>query len=743
VLFTLSGTAEQGVDYPAVPVSVTIGPNETSATVAIAPIDDDLIEGSESILLTLEPDPGYGIGVPGSAQLNLLDDDLPLVEIRAPDNEATEAGPTTGMFRITRKHPRTAQPLILPSPLTVNLEIGGSAQPGQNYVPIEDRAVIPENADHVDIIITPIDDAEYHANQSVLLKVAPSADYAIGFFPEDQVSIKENDPIPDPFRPSVTITAPANEISVPSPATTLLLTGTASDNQQVSRVTYQVNGGPIRLATGTTQWSADIIADIVPGINVIEARSFDQFDNASVTATRTITYVVPRQLTVTVGPGGSVTSGFPGVTTRNVGISYTITATPSSKSFVFAGWSGDLSATSRVFTFVMPDQDATLVATFVPNPFQTTVVGKYQGLVHASPFSYESAGFIQINVTKSGLFTGNLLMGGIKYVLKGEFTGDQPAPGQARFRGTLPRPGSNIPLEIDLVLDLSPTGSQQITGSVAAADTSFSSAVLADKQVFNKRSNPYAAASPKAQMFTMVIPAIENATNVQPHGLGWATLKIDAGGVVKMKGVLPDGSKATLSTLLSKNKTWPLFLALYKNRGVLLGNVTLDDQQPDSDLHATLDWFKAPIQTDKLFATGFSATDLDLIGSLYVPPARGQPVLAGFASPGTISFREGYLVSGGNNREFDADFVLAPTNKVTITDRNAGFAEKVQMKVKAATGQFSGSFVHPQTNKSAPFTGVIFQRKQPGGAGQFIGEIVTGGSFQTGEIVITPPAAQP
>ena len=76
-------------------------------------------------------------------------------------------------------------------------------------------------------------------------------------------------------------------------------------------------------------------------------------------------------------------------------------------------------------------------------------------------------------------------------------------------------------------------------------------------------------------------------------------------------------------------------------------------------------------------------------------------------------------------------------------DRNAGFVEKVQMKIKAATGQFSGSFVHPQTNKSASFTGVIFQRKQPGGAGQFVGEIVTGGSFQTGEILITPPSAQP
>jgi hypothetical protein len=247
------------------------------------------------------------------------------------------------------------------------------------------------------------------------------------------------------------------------------------------------------------------------------------------------------------------------------------------------------------------------------------------------------------------------------------------------------------------------------------------------------------AASPK-QLFTLVFPAIENPTNEQPHGLGWATLTIDAGGVVKMKGVLQDGSKATLSTLLTKNKTWPLFLALYKNRGVLLGNVLLDEQQTDSDLHATLDWFKPPIQTDKLFATGFTATDIGLIGSLYTAPARGQPVLPAFPRPATISFREGYLVSGGKNGEFDANFILAPTNKVTITDRNPIFGERVQMSIKPANGTFKGSFVHPQTNKNTPFAGVIYQRKQPGGAGQFLGEIVTGGSFQTGEILITPPA---
>jgi acyl-CoA reductase-like NAD-dependent aldehyde dehydrogenase len=49
-------------------------------------------------------------------------------------------------------------------------------------------------------------------------------------------------------------------------------------------------------------------------------------------------------------------------------------------------------------------------------------------------------------------------------------------------------------------------------------------------------------------------------------------------------------------------------------------------------------------------------------------------------------------------------------------------------KITPATGLFRGSFIHPLTSQLTPFGGVIFQRKQPGAAGQFIGEVVTGGS---------------
>ena len=740
VSYTLSGTAQEGVDYT-VSGSTTIGANAASTVITVTPIDDDLLEGTETVLLTINDDPTYGVGTPGSAQLNLIDNDVPLVDISAIDNSATEEGLTTGAFRITRKHPRTSQPLFSDTALTVNLEIGGSAQPGQNYVPIEDRAVIAANSDHVDIIVTPIDDTEYHANQVVVLKLAPSDEYAFGFTTEASVNILDNEPIPDASRPTVQITVPANGAVIPAPATTLPVGGTASDNQLVDRVTYQVNDGAVRLATGTTQWSADIIGDVVPGMNTLKVRSFDQYDNASDVATRTFTYLLPRQLNIALDPGGKITSGFLGITGRNAGFIYTITAKPTSKNFVFAGWTGDLQETSREFTFVMPDKDASVTANFVPNPFSRSITGNYEGLVRAVPFAFDSSGFIEITLTPSGSFSGSLLLGGVKYPLKGAFTADQPAPGHARFREIVARKDTLFPLQLDLTLDLAEAGTRQITGSIS--NGSFAASVLADRAVFNKKTDPYSPAGGSPQIYTLIFPAIESPSSLQPRGLGWGRVSIDSGGVVKWAGVLPDGTKASQSTILAKDLTWPLFLNLYKNNGVMLGLVVLDNNATDSDLNAQLDWFKAPIESDKLFPTGFNAPGIDLLGSLYTAPARGQSALPELGSTGTISFREGYLRAGGVNGEFDADITISTTNQVTIVDRNGTTAERVEMRITPGTGLFRGSFIHPLTSKLTPFSGAIFQRKQPGAAGQFIGEVVTGGAFQTGQVLIAPPGASP
>ena len=55
VYYRLSGTASNGVDYESLPHSVTIPAGARVARVVVVPIDDNLVEGPESVVLTIVP----------------------------------------------------------------------------------------------------------------------------------------------------------------------------------------------------------------------------------------------------------------------------------------------------------------------------------------------------------------------------------------------------------------------------------------------------------------------------------------------------------------------------------------------------------------------------------------------------------------------------------------------------------------------------------------------------------------
>ena len=74
VTFNMDGTAIPGSDYQT-SASVTIAAGATSATVIVAPVDDSIKEATETVRITLNLGAGYVVGVPGSASINLLDND--------------------------------------------------------------------------------------------------------------------------------------------------------------------------------------------------------------------------------------------------------------------------------------------------------------------------------------------------------------------------------------------------------------------------------------------------------------------------------------------------------------------------------------------------------------------------------------------------------------------------------------------------------------------------------------------
>jgi hypothetical protein len=79
VAYEIRGSASNGVDYVAIPDAVTIPAGERSARITITPIDDTLVEPTETVILRLvqptNAPPAYLVGWPGKAEAIILDND--------------------------------------------------------------------------------------------------------------------------------------------------------------------------------------------------------------------------------------------------------------------------------------------------------------------------------------------------------------------------------------------------------------------------------------------------------------------------------------------------------------------------------------------------------------------------------------------------------------------------------------------------------------------------------------------
>jgi uncharacterized repeat protein (TIGR01451 family) len=100
-------------------VSIVIPAGYLSVTLPILPIDDSLVEGPETVVLTLQSNPAYSLDTPGSATVTINDDE-PMVTLTATVASVVEGSQQPGVFTLTR----TGDPKYS---FTVNLAVGGTA----------------------------------------------------------------------------------------------------------------------------------------------------------------------------------------------------------------------------------------------------------------------------------------------------------------------------------------------------------------------------------------------------------------------------------------------------------------------------------------------------------------------------------------------------------------------------------------------------------------------------------------
>ncbi len=171
VNYVVSGTASNGTDYTSLSGSVVIPNGQSSVTITVSPIDDNLFEGDESVILTLASGPAYSIGSQKSGTVTITDNDNPLVTISAPDSYALETG-DPGKFVVTRSGGTEA--------LTVNYAIGGTATNGSDYVTLSGSVTIASGESSATIDLSPLQDAAAEGQESVMLTLIAGVGYDVG-----------------------------------------------------------------------------------------------------------------------------------------------------------------------------------------------------------------------------------------------------------------------------------------------------------------------------------------------------------------------------------------------------------------------------------------------------------------------------------------------------------------------------------------------------------------------------------
>jgi hypothetical protein len=187
---TSSGTATAGTDYSATTAIVNFANGDTmTKSIAIPISNDSIFEGNETVNLTLSsPTGGATLGVPGTAVLTIVDNDLPVVTLAATKATAEETGSIAGVVTATRTGNTTL-------PLTVFYQISGTATSGVDYQALTGSVTIVAGQKTATIGVTPIDDGVAgEGNETVILQLQAHSAYSLGTSKSATVTIVDGTP---------------------------------------------------------------------------------------------------------------------------------------------------------------------------------------------------------------------------------------------------------------------------------------------------------------------------------------------------------------------------------------------------------------------------------------------------------------------------------------------------------------------------------------------------------------------
>ncbi|MBK8040935.1 MAG: hypothetical protein IPK22_27945 [Verrucomicrobiaceae bacterium] len=269
--YTVGGTAASGTDFTALSGTVTILAGNTTADISVAVLNENVVEATETVSLTLtgitSSDPEITLGATVNASADITDSDTATVTI-AKITDGAET-PTSALFRVTQTAAASVNTVL-------TYTVGGTATSGSDFTAPSGSVTILAGNTTADVSVTITNDALVEATETISLTLtaftARDPDVSLGATLAATADITDNDSatvtlakINDGAEPGtnglfrVTQTAPSSTDTV----VTYAVTGTAT-----SGTDFTALSGSVTIAAGSL--TADISVPVIDE-NLVES----------------------------------------------------------------------------------------------------------------------------------------------------------------------------------------------------------------------------------------------------------------------------------------------------------------------------------------------------------------------------------------------------------------------------------------------------------------------------------------
>ncbi|MCX6049045.1 MAG: PKD domain-containing protein [Chloroflexi bacterium] len=289
-----NGTATAGSDYRAVNGTLIFKPGQTSQTFSVAILEDSLVEGNETIGLSLSNPTHATLGVPGQATVTIIDNDLlppttePTIQFSAPAYQVDEQ---VGMATVTVMLSAVADKTV-----SVNYATSNGAATDSDYAPTSGGLAFQPGQISQSFTIPILDDALDENDETVNVLLSNANNATLGLTPSATLTIVDND-----SPPTVEFGAAIYQVDEESPSALIEVKLSRASGLTVT-VNYHLNQATATGATaallvftpGETSKTLEIplipTGSTGPATNV--AVTLDQPQNASLGAINTTTLTV-------------------------------------------------------------------------------------------------------------------------------------------------------------------------------------------------------------------------------------------------------------------------------------------------------------------------------------------------------------------------------------------------------------------------------------------------------------------